>query len=133
MARIEWSEELSVGVPEMDAQHQRWIGMINELHDTLLHGEADDLVGITGRLLREMAAYVDEHFRDEEAYMERTGFAGLDEHRRIHRRFSERVQRYLAEHESGLTLLNTTLMKELENWLFDHILNQDKQYGPQRG
>ncbi len=131
MARIEWTEELSVGVPELDAQHQRWINMINELHDTLLHGDADDLVEITGRMLRNMAEYVDEHFQAEEAYMERVGFVGLEEHRRIHQRFSERVRRYLEEHESGVTLLNTTLMKELENWLTEHIARQDKQYAPQ--
>ena len=130
MARIEWTEELSVGVPELDAQHRRWIEMINELHDTLLHGSADDLVTVTGRMLQGMADYVAEHFRTEEAYMERVGFEGVEEHRRVHRRFSQRVQRYLEEHESGVTLLNTSLMKELMNWLTDHIAAMDKQYAP---
>ncbi len=86
MGYIEWTQDLSVGVPELDAQHQRWIGMINELHDTLLHGDAEDLVAITGRMLRAMGEYVEEHFRTEEAYMEKIGFPGLDAHREVHHR-----------------------------------------------
>ena len=73
MARIEWTEELSVGVPELDAQHQRWINMINELHDTLLHGDADDLVepGFFPELL-ELARYTG-------AEIVQGGFAFLEE------------------------------------------------------
>jgi len=130
MGYIEWTQDLSVGVPELDAQHQRWIGMINELHDTLLHGDAEDLVAITGRMLRAMGEYVEEHFRTEEAYMEKIGFPGLDAHREVHHRFAQRIQRYIAEHEDGTSILNTSLMKELMNWLTDHIATMDKQYAP---
>ncbi|MGI6102630.1 MAG: hypothetical protein ACOYET_09155 [Bacillota bacterium] len=40
MALIQWSDELSVGVRELDAQHQRLIQMINELNEAMLQGKA---------------------------------------------------------------------------------------------
>ncbi len=131
MGRIEWSEELSVGVPELDAQHQRWIEMINELHDTLLTGSTGDLLEVTSKMLQAMADYADKHFSTEEAYMEKIGYAGLEDHRDIHRRFSARIHQHLADMEEGFPILNSQLMKELMNWLTGHILAEDKRYSNQ--
>ena len=35
MALIEWSDDLSVKVKELDVQHQKLIAMINDLNDAM--------------------------------------------------------------------------------------------------
>ncbi len=37
MARfVEWSDELSVGVEEIDEQHKVLVGLVNEMHEAIL-------------------------------------------------------------------------------------------------
>ena len=36
MPLMDWNRSYSVGVAEMDAQHQKWFGILNKLHDAML-------------------------------------------------------------------------------------------------
>ena len=40
MAFFEWDDNYSVGVAEIDQQHQRLIGLINELHEAMTQGSS---------------------------------------------------------------------------------------------
>lgn len=128
MAKIVWTEEYSVGVAALDAQHRQWIGMINELHETLLGGRARELDEVTTRMLVGMAAYARGHFEAEEEHMAAIGFAGREGHILLHREFSARVDRLCREAAAGELILNTEVMKTLMRWLQDHILQEDRKY-----
>lgn len=34
--RLEWTDELSVSIPEIDAEHQRFIQLVNELNEAIV-------------------------------------------------------------------------------------------------
>jgi hypothetical protein len=63
MALLTWERKYSVGVDAMDAQHQKWIGILNRLHDAMLTGKAKEM---QLSILAEMVAYTRTHFLQEE-------------------------------------------------------------------
>ena len=126
MPKIVWEEKFSVGVKEIDEQHKKWISIINDLHDSLISGQGFD--EITGKSLKAMADYAAYHFAFEEDHMKSIGYPDLEEHRKIHRNFMERIHQYQQDDESGKIVLNTEIMKVLMDWLTNHILTIDQKY-----
>ena len=45
MSLIQWDNSYSVGVAEIDLQHQKLIEMINYLHKAMSEGKANDVLG----------------------------------------------------------------------------------------
>lgn len=129
MPRITWSEEFSVSNREIDEQHKKWIEIINELHDTLMHGKPEDLGRITCKTFKSMEDYVQMHFSFEEGLMRETNYPGLPDHQKKHEKFMARIIRHRQDFESGNMVLNSDIMKVLTNWLQEHILNEDKKIG----
>lgn len=127
MSLIEWDEgKFSVLVDEMDEQHKKWVGLINELHASLL-GEGERVE--PAEILREMLAYVDFHFKEEEQLMRNINYPNYIEHKRAHEAFIARLNNMEQDIEAGNIILGTQLMSVLKNWLEDHIASMDKHYG----
>ena len=127
MPRIEWNDEFSVGVAEIDAQHQRWIALINTLHDVLM-GEANPENFSVKHCLDEMVAYADFHLDFEEKMLAEAGYPLFEQHRAEHEKFRARLQELVRADEQGRTLLNTEVMNMLTGWLREHILKSDMAY-----
>lgn len=126
MPLIEWDDNLSVGVQEIDAQHTAMIEILNELHDTMMRGQDHDQ---TRSLLHRLVSHTHEHFAAEEAMMEAAGYSRLEEHREQHRELIRKIAIYVGRFERGETTLNLYLMDFLRDWLKIHILEADKAYG----
>ena len=60
---LEWTEELSVGVPSIDEQHKVLIRLLNELFDAT---QAERGQTLLGKVLNELADYTVYHFQYEE-------------------------------------------------------------------
>jgi hemerythrin len=122
---IEWTPRYATGIGAIDAQHHNLVDAIRRLQEALERGLPQAAaMELAGFLLR----YVDEHFRDEEAFMERIGLPGLRDHRLIHERpraravaIAERVSGEASGSAEELSLL-------LFEWLRDHILHDDFSY-----
>lgn len=127
MSLIEWNSSLSVGVPSIDAQHSVLVKTLNELHDAMMSGQAH---AKTGELLRTLVRYTREHFASEEALMEKAGYAALELHRKRHHELTRQVEDYVGRFERGETTINLHLLNFLRDWLTNHILKEDKAYGP---
>lgn len=126
MALLTWSTSLEIGVPSMDAQHQRWVALINNLHDAVTRREGKDIIGET---LDGMLEYGHTHFIDEERLMEAAGFPGYESHKKAHDTFLARLQTLKKQHaEEHTNVLNIELMMMLSMWLTQHIQRVDRQY-----
>lgn len=126
MPLIEWEDNLSVGVQEIDAQHKVMIGILNELNDSMMLGQPRDK---TKSLLHRLVSHAREHFAAEEAMMGETGYLRLEEHREQHRELIRKILIYVGRFERGEATLNLYLMDFLRDWLKIHILEEDKAYG----
>jgi hemerythrin len=127
MALFEWTDTLSTGVNEMDAQHKQLIAMINELYDALREARSKEvLAGVLSRLHQ----YTKTHFKAEEAFMQRTSYPGLADQQREHQAFIDRIASAEEEYNSGRSSLGGELLNFLRDWLKHHIIELDKKYGP---
>lgn len=125
MPLIEWSPNLSVGVAEIDGQHQQLLSMLNRLYDTLGDPQRRHVVA---QILDEAAEYAGLHFATEEKYMLQFSYPAYAEHKRLHDEFAVTIGRFrteLAEDRIGLTL---DLGKYLLHWLYEHLMKEDMKY-----
>lgn len=126
MPLIEWDEaRLSVHIREIDEQHKWWIGIINELHESLMNSLGPETLEKTFLNVIEYTAY---HFDEEEKLMERINYPQICEHVAIHSSFKSRMIELKDEFMKGGIVLRTEVMSILKNWLEHHIGEEDQKY-----
>lgn len=125
MSLIDWSDALSLGVPGIDAQHQRLVSMLNDLYAAVLalRGQSE----ITA-ILSSMVAYSQEHFTFEESEMARCRYAEEKLHRAEHHAFIEFAEKTEARMKAGEFVSSVELLGYLRDWLTNHIQSVDRKY-----
>ncbi|SHJ40440.1 bacteriohemerythrin [Lutispora thermophila] len=125
---IAWTPNLSVGVKEIDDQHKIWFEKANELFEA---GKAQRAKEYINTMIDFLDDYTKQHFKDEEAYMEKIGYPELDAQKKAHASFIEELAKLKKEYnESGgniLVVINANKM--VINWLTNHITTMDKKIG----
>jgi hemerythrin len=125
MPELVWRDEYSVGVKELDVQHQIIIQFINELNDTERLRNAPDEVD---RILDRLTEYVITHFALEEEYMERFDYEGLEDHLEEHIHYIETIADLTQDQVDQKDKVYEELMGFLNQWWTNHILKADKKY-----
>lgn len=127
MALLEWSEELSVGIEIIDKQHMILIRAINLLALAVQHNSSRDLMS---EIFKTLVDYTDTHFAYEEELFDRFGYPGTEEHKAKHRALLHKVLELKKRWEGGDAQIGAEVLKFLVDWLRNHILGSDKDYGP---
>jgi hemerythrin len=127
MALIQWNGGLNVGVIEIDKQHQKLVGMINDLNDAMKQGKGKDILG---EIINGLANYTVTHFRIEEKYFDQFGYPDTNNHKKEHLNFTKKVTEFKDRFDKGKIGLSIEIMNFLSNWLQNHIKRVDKKYGP---
>lgn len=129
MAYMQWTEAMSVGLPELDDDHRVLIAVINRLAADTEKGAAADVVG---RSLVSLTRYAEYHFEREQRVMAACGFPDLDSHIEEHREFvgwvREAERRFDTTPADTAAELHGEVLAFLRNWLNHHILLQDMAY-----
>jgi hemerythrin len=128
MALMTWTEKMSVGVKQLDDDHKRLVGMVNELYDGITAGKGKEALG---PILDESIDYTKVHFGHEEAFFARTGYPGAAAHKHEHDELTRQVLDVQAKYKTGAKLtLTLEVMNFLKEWLVHHIQGSDQKYGP---
>ena len=127
MALITWKDEYSVNVNEIDNQHKKIVELINNLHDNMMVGKAKEIMSET---LSELVDYTLYHFETEEKYFDQYNYPESELHKKLHNELVEQVGALQKRFESGERVLTIDVMNILRDWLNDHILGSDKEFGP---
>jgi hemerythrin len=125
MAFYTWNENYSVGIPEMDEQHKKLIGMINQLHDAMKEGRVKAELG---KIIEEMVEYTKYHFTAEEKLMAEYKYPGLAAQKADHTAFILKVQDFITDLNSGKLAMGIDVLSFLKDWLTNHIMITDKKY-----
>ena len=125
MALFNWNHSFSVGLEEIDNQHQKLISIVNQLETAVDEGkERQHLTSI----LKDLSDYTSYHFRDEEALMKRHDYPDLQSHHEEHEDLLSKVTTF--RQEFLLNQLDVVLMLEyLKEWIVNHMLSVDKKMG----
>lgn len=125
MSLLQWKEKHSVGISEIDAQHQRMFAIMNELNDAMASERAKDVLeGILDQLVN----YTATHFITEERLMNEHGFAGSASHQRVHEEMTAKVRAFQNDFRLGRVAMSIDVMHFLLQWLDQHILGTDMEY-----
>lgn len=125
---IIWRESYNTGVQQVDTQHQELVEKLNEFLDACIQQKGKDQIMETLSFLK---SYTVEHFRDEEAIMQKINYPEYAAHKKEHDDFIGAIaelESSLPEH--GPTILTTLkLNRTLTDWLLNHINKNDQKIG----
>lgn len=127
MDKIEWKPEFSVGVAEIDEQHQKLYAIINKLRNA--RRESLDYKAILF-ILSQLVDYSDYHFRTEDNYMIEYSYPLLIPHRKEHLAYIKKTGDFIIALENDKTALSEDIFKFLCEWWQNHIINSDLKYAP---
>ncbi len=126
-----FTEKYMTGIESIDEEHRGLFEIIGNAYrmiesGIMLSDHYDDIMS----LLDQLEEYTEVHFAHEEEYMEQTGYPKLEDQRRAHAVFLDRLE----EKDLGENLENQQeyledLLDFLYAWLGNHILKMDKPIG----
>ena len=123
---MEWEEEYSIGIPEIDQQHRVIVECIT-LVEEAVSGKNEKMRwsavhGAIGRL----ADYVRIHFAVEESLMRMHGFPELEQHIEEHLRFANDLS--VLQRRSLGSDVSEDMVAFLSTWLRGHVTDVDRRY-----
>jgi len=124
MAFMKWDDSLSVNVREIDLQHQKLIGMINEFYEHV----GKDSGQVFSALLDSLVEYTQYHFSTEENYFKRYAYPDAGSHSGMHKIFTDKVLDVRNRLNQGKFVISLEITTFLKDWLMHHIKETDKEY-----
>jgi len=128
MAKIQWQEIFTVGIPSVDNQHKKLLAMINQLEDSVAAGK-EIVNNDIGKVLVQLVEYTQTHFADEERIQDEIQYSGRDRHKQLHKELVEQVISILMNLKHGKVINVYEIMNFLRDWLVNHILTEDRKIG----
>lgn len=122
---IRWTDDLSVKNEMLDAEHQKWILILNDFYQGLMDKKPKEKLL---ELVIAMLDYTKYHFASEEKYMKSINYPKLAEHQEKHRFYEAKISEYHERIKEGKMLLSLEVTNFLKTWLINHIRGVDQQY-----
>jgi hemerythrin len=128
---MEWTEDLSVGVEEIDSQHKELFRRINNLVGAIKKGECKYIIDGVIKYLEEYAAH---HFSEEEGLMIRSGYPEYLPHKAQHsiylRSLADLKEQAAQPRVQGSSYeLSVTTNQVVVDWIVAHISRVDRRLG----
>lgn len=122
---VEWKEEYSVCVKEIDDQHKNLVKIINKLYKSIY---SEVIKKELGKILDELIEFAQIHFATEESYFDKFDYDNSEEHKREHEKFKKEMLDLKNKFENDEIKISFDLVDFLEDWLVHHLMNEDQKY-----
>jgi len=120
-----FEEEFKLSIDSIDQEHAKLVNTLNDVYTLLNQGKKDQ----ARMTLRDvLAAYVEEHFSNEEKFMESINFPQLNEHKLIHDNFKRGFVDSLPLIDSYDDAAFRNTLTDTYTWIINHIGRTDKKY-----
>jgi hemerythrin-like metal-binding protein len=127
MEGIEWAEIYSVNVKAIDTQHKKLVAITNNLFQSIMDENGDEIVL---DVLHELSKYAAYHFDFEEQLMREHGYpaVALHEHIQEHEALKQQVYEFIEECASSSEALDLSVFAFLRTWMDEHLRQTDALY-----
>ncbi len=132
MALIEWRDDFSVGVPEVDHEHRELIKLINRAHAELGGGASGVMLSAeslphdsAAGFLGEIHARIASHFALEEKIMREANYDHLAHHKAAHEILLDDIREFMDACETGQALDQAAFGARLADWFGEHFRTED--------
>ena len=122
---FDFDAEFRLGIDSIDNEHIRLVDMLNEVYALLSAGKKGEAQQFFSETL---SSYVNEHFANEEKFMESIGFPQIDEHRRIHENFKISFHELKPLIEANDDVAFRKELSDVFTWIITHIGKTDRKY-----
>jgi hemerythrin len=123
---LQWTEQDSVYVPEIDDEHRAMFQCTQNVHSAVVAGEKPE--EIMGRVER-MSAAMNGHLRHEERLLRSARYPAFDWHKRQHATGRARLNEVAEFAQSGDRDAILHSLESLACWLRDHTGVTDRMAG----
>jgi hemerythrin len=121
---IEWTDNLKLGLAEVDGQHQALAAWLNRLEAAALAPDPAAALAVLDALY----AATRDHFAFEEQLMAEIAFPGAVAHRREHVMLAAELKSFIAAVRKGGERLDAAALAALKKWLVAHIIGSDRAF-----
>ncbi len=124
--RLDWDESLSVGIPEIDAEHQHFMRLINELNEAIVGRMGEEEIKSRMQSILEDAAA---HFAHEEALFREWNYPDAEAHAGRHAEITRALHEIMMRFEhDGLEYELIEAGLKVKAALIEHLLSEDMKY-----
>jgi len=128
MGLFDWDPRYDIGVDAMNREHKTLLDLMAKLHAAC---EAKAAKPAIVSALDTLARYTVQHFKDEEAYMEKIAYRDRKGHAIIHENLLGKLEEHRKAFVNGRELvLSGDFFQFLKLWLSSHIMGIDVRYAP---
>lgn len=127
MSLFVWDAKYTLGIAELDRQHQKLFALFNELYEAMQEGHGNDVID---KVLDRAVDYTVYHFATEEKLLRDHGYAEEAAHRAEHGKLADQVKALVQKRRIGETHVAMAALKLLCDWLNNHILGSDRKFAP---
>lgn len=123
---LDWTDDLSVFIPEIDAEHRHFIQLVNELNEAIITRMS------INKITKRMRAIQDDalaHFTHEEALFKEWRYPDAEEHAKKHLQAIQFFHRTAEDFENDRTdyeWIEAGL--KVKQVLIEHLLVEDMKY-----
>ena len=127
-----FTKDCVIGVEQLDREHEHLFELINSILEMIQNHYVPDRYSQIKGLLQELDDYAEQHFANEEAYMEKIRDPELIIQRSQHMMFRDKVRDWefkdIDEFQEQIDMLKE-MMLFLAEWLYQHIIGSDTMIG----
>jgi hemerythrin len=130
MPLLSWKPEYSVNREDLDHHHQEMFHILNSVYDNLMDSqELSFLIPSIDRL----SAIANYHLSIEEQCLREMHVPDIEHHIAKHREFTESIEMIRSDYQDNYLEASKELIILLGEWLFNHVLKEDRKYSPMIG
>jgi len=123
---LEWKDDFKLGINTFDAHHKHLFELYNTAYENFVGGAPVEKLGSTLDALVDYATY---HFSAEEKWMKENKYPKYAGHMNHHGSFTTRVTEIQIDFAEGRKTISLEILAFLKDWITNHILTVDADYG----
>jgi hemerythrin len=122
---FEWNDAMSVGIPDIDEGHKRFIDLVDAFNESVADRMA---IFEVQKRLQDMLDDAVQHFAHEETLFTEWGYPGADQHARMHAQLIAWLQYIKSTMSNGADRDYIKSGMKIKEALIEHIHTEDIKY-----